>query len=98
MKKGVIYRKPNRFGWINKSDYEEAINNLVEASKQLRPDGNCCIICGDCHQAWECHHNPLVMARKQVKQQNQFRCFHCGGVFSSKNARIHFGTLEEARN
>lgn len=41
--------------------YETAIAALVEAKKQLEPDGNCCSVCGDGgHMSFECGHNPLV--------------------------------------
>jgi hypothetical protein len=41
--------------------YDEAIESLRSARKQLEPDGQNCACCGDGgHQAFECGHNPLV--------------------------------------
>lgn len=51
-------------GRITADEYDEAIRDLQDAKAQLQPDGNNCAVCHDSgHQAWECHHNPLVMAR-----------------------------------
>lgn len=45
--------------------YENAIAALQNATRQLEPDGRNCAVCGDTdHQAFECHHNPLVLAAK----------------------------------
>lgn len=41
--------------------YDKAIAALTDAKKQLEPDGNGCMVCGDSgHQAFECGFNPLV--------------------------------------
>jgi hypothetical protein len=41
--------------------YDQAIEALQLAKRQLEPDGNHCSVCGDNgHQAMECGHNPLV--------------------------------------
>jgi hypothetical protein len=49
---------------ITEQEYAEAIGQLKEAMTQLEPDGRCCAVCSDDgHQAWECRHNPLVLAR-----------------------------------
>jgi len=91
MKVGVIYRGVPG-GRITAGDYEEAIRDLEDASKQLRPDGEHCRCCGDSgHQVWECHHNPLVMARRAARHLSEYRCFHCGEVFSGNSAVEHFG-------
>jgi hypothetical protein len=43
-------------------DYRNAIKKLCDAMGQLEPDGHPCAVCGDWdHQAWGCHHNPLVV-------------------------------------
>lgn len=88
----VVYRDSP---WlrITLDDYNEAIAELQEAKSQLEPDGSCCAVCGDSgHQAWECHHNPLAMAREAAKMRSQWRCFHCGEVFiDAKLAAEHFG-------
>lgn len=66
--------------------------------KQLVPDGNCCVICGDNdHQAWECHHNPIVQSRKREKDVTRWRCYHCNEVFDDREeARKHFGNIPSA--
>jgi hypothetical protein len=78
---------------IPKREYREAIDALELAMTQLQPDGRCCVVCGDTgHQAWECHHNPLVMANRGYKLEYQWRCFHCNLVFiDAKKAEEHFG-------
>ena len=41
--------------------YDQAIQALYDARRQLVPDGKNCAICGgDDHQAFECGHNPLL--------------------------------------
>ena len=96
MKIGVCYRGEIG-GFITAEDYDEAINNLMEAKKQLKPDGNSCLVCGaSCHQAWECHHNPLAMARRDAKELATYRCFHCGQSFMGHDeAAEHFGKRDE---
>lgn len=50
-------------------DYMDVIQPLMAGLGQLRPDGNSCAICEDNgHQAWECHHNPLVIMAQQSAQ------------------------------
>jgi len=82
---------------ITKREYNEAIEVLKLAATQITPDGNCCIVCGDNdHQAWECHHNPLVMAGRGYTLEYSWRCFHCNRVFIDEvKAREHFGTLND---
>jgi uncharacterized protein with PIN domain len=84
-------------GLITADEYDEAIRELQAAKTQLKPDGNNCAVCHDSgHQAWECHHNPLVMARRGVKAEMEWRCFHCGDVFhTDTEARAHFGKSED---
>lgn len=84
-------------GRITAEEYDEAIRDLQAARTQLQPDGNCCAVCEDTgHQAWECHHNPLVMARRGVKAEMEWRCFHCGVVCHTEKAAIeHFGRSED---
>lgn len=90
---GVIYRG-KAFGRITAEDYDDAIAELREAKTQLEPDGDNCHVCHDSgHQAWECHHNPLAMARQAAHMRHQWRCFHCGDVFTDeKLAAEHFGS------
>lgn len=89
----VIYRE----GRPSAEDYTDAIDMLIGARQQLAPDGENCACCGDSgHQAWECHHNPLVMARKAAKQEFEYRCWHCGYVArSQEQGDGHFGKNEE---
>ena len=83
---------------ISELEYSVAIENLIEARKQLRPDGNPCILCGDNdHQAWECRMNILVQAKKGKAKEDEWRCFHCGEIFNdSEDARKHFGRTTSA--
>jgi hypothetical protein len=85
----VVYRK----GAFTAADYDEAIEALVAAKGQLEPDGRGCVVCGDSgHQAMECHHNPLVMARRFAAAEDVWVCFHCGERFTTADdARRHFG-------
>jgi hypothetical protein len=49
---------------ITEQEYAEAIGQLQAGMTQLEPDSRSCAVCGDGgHQAWECRHNPLVLAR-----------------------------------
>jgi hypothetical protein len=84
-------------GWLTAEEYVEAIKALRDGSGQLEPDGRDCTVCGDSgHQAFECEHNPLVMARwavsilvhqwpgymgqPEVSAAPSYRCFHCGFI------------------
>ena len=80
-------------------NYDVAIEKLMAAKNQIEPDGNCCAICGDNdHQAWECHHNPLVMAQRMHEAEGRWRCFHCNEVFTDVDkAQEHFGAPGEYR-
>ncbi|NUP08371.1 MAG: hypothetical protein HOW73_20165 [Polyangiaceae bacterium] len=50
---------------FTKADYDRALADLSLAATQLAPDGRNCAVCGDTdHQAFECHQNPLVLARR----------------------------------
>ena len=93
LESGVVYR----VGRLTATDYEEAIQALRDAATQLEPDGRNCVICHDGgHQAAECHHNPLVMARRFASASDVWKCFHCGIAFRTElGAREHFGTGEE---
>ncbi len=77
---------------IPKREYREAIDALELAMTQLQPDGKCCVICGDNdHQAFECLHNPLVMAHRGDKLECSWRCFYCNRVFINyEKAKQHF--------
>jgi len=95
---GVLYRGRPR-ARITAADYEEAIQALIEAKSQLEPDGDNCHVCHDSgHQAWECPHNPLAMARIAAAARGAdgsalpWRCFHCGEIFADfESAQEHFG-------
>ena len=90
---GPIYRT----GRPSAADYTDAIEALEDARRQLEPDGAHCSVCGDGgHQAWECHHNPLAMARRAAQQQATWRCFHCGAEFTDAEAAAeHFGDRDD---
>lgn len=89
----VVYRD----GPMTARDYDEAIIALADARKQLAPDGRGCVVCGDTgHQAMECHHNPLLMARRAAHSQLEFRCYHCRELFSEEEAAIHFGPDQQS--
>jgi len=96
MKPSVCYRDLGT-PFITAEDYDEAINALLEAKKQLSPDGNICLVCGDGgHQAWECRHNPMAMARMAARELQTYRCFHCGQAFIDiDEAADHFGRRDE---
>lgn len=74
-------------------DYLAALGALQEGMKQLKPDGCDCSICGDSgHQAWECHHNPLVKMARADKADSEWRCYNCGEIFTDEaTAHMHFG-------
>src|SRR5881397_2334970 len=89
----VVYRT----GPLTHADYAEAIEQLQAAQTQLEPDERGCTVCWDSgHQAMECHHNPLVMARRAAEEQRIYRCFHCGQELNAEEAQIHFGPDERA--
>lgn len=78
---------------FTKKEYRKAIKTLELAITQLAPDGNHCVVCEDGgHQAWECHHNPLVMSHQFWILKDHWRCFHCNVVFTDEeSAKAHFG-------
>jgi len=66
---------------ISAEKYLEAIENLKLGMTQLKPDGNCCHICGDNdHQAWECALNPL--SNSYHRFHSGWKCYHCDQVFT----------------
>jgi len=85
---GVLYRTG-----LENRDYDEAIEAMRDAKKQRGKEGFGCTICHDTgHTAEQCHHNPLVMARRAVQSTRTWRCFHCGEVFTDPvKAEEHFG-------
>ena len=100
LKPSVCYRHPSGTWpdvWPTDEDYAEAIAALQDARTQLRPDGGHCSVCGDSgHQAFECHHNPLLLARKWTKATGVWCCWHCGFTATDeKEARSHFGANED---
>lgn len=80
------------------ANYSDAMQRLIAGLGQLGPDGNPCAICGDSgHQAWECHHNPLVIMQRVQAAESKWRCYHCGEVFDDPEAaRKHFGNIPTA--
>lgn len=83
----VVYRT----GPLTDRDYDEAIEYLQEA-KRLGITG---CPCGDSgHSAEQCHHNPLVQARRGASKETEFKCYHCGFIFGEDDARAHFGNSE----
>ena len=77
---------------FTEKDYLSAIRKLKRGMAQLQPNGYPCFICGDTgHQAWECHHNPLVA----VELAEKYQCYHCGRIFSEEDAEEHFGKSED---
>jgi len=98
VRSSVIYRT----GELNAEDYDEAIEALEEAKKQLAGVGTympCCYVCHDTgHYADMCHHNPLVMVRRLLHKECHWRCFHCGVEFSDEDkAEKHFGKTEHEK-
>ncbi|MGD9156854.1 MAG: hypothetical protein PVG39_00470 [Desulfobacteraceae bacterium] len=85
--------KPKRLP--TERDYVEIIHKCKLAMEQLKPDGNCCAVCGDNdHQAWECHFNPLSIDY----QAQHYRCFHCGDIIlggDQKSGEAHFGSKDQ---
>jgi hypothetical protein len=83
---------------FTKEDYDKALDNLLLGSTQLKPDGNNCAICGDSgHQAWECHHNPLVLSNRLEQAECTWRCFFCNEIFTDhEEARKHFGNTSKS--
>lgn len=58
-------------------EYHEAIEALRRATYQLQPDGKPCACCGDSdHQAFECHHNPLVMMAEAERLTDEIDRIH----------------------
>lgn len=83
----VIYRKG-----LEQRDYVEAIEALQDANKQREDKSRCSVCHSDDHLADQCHHNPLVMARRAVGSINVWRCYHCGEKFTDHaKAADHFG-------
>lgn len=92
LQSSVVYRE----GPLTPEDYQEAIDFLVEAKKNLESGHNYCP-CGDDCSINSCYHNPLVMARRGADKRNEYRCFHCGEVFTAdEDCREHFGEKQDA--
>lgn len=91
---GVVYR--NRAPTL--VDYDDAIADLQAARKAIETgnESSGCAVCGDGgHGVRECHHNPLVIARRYARERNAWRCYHCGYVVTTdEQAREHFGDKE----
>lgn len=88
---GVLYRTG-----LTDRDYDEAITALRDAKKQKNHKSHGCSVCYDSgHTAEQCHHNPLVMARRATIAARVWRCFHCDAVFTdAEKAQEHFGNRE----
>lgn len=88
---GVLYRQG-----FQDSDYDEAIQALVDAKEQPKFMSMGCSVCTDsCHTSDSCHHNPLVMARRAIGAARSWRCFHCDAVFVDASlAQNHFGAKD----
>ncbi len=86
----------HRQGRPTAADYDEAIEELQRARAQLAPDGNGCNVCGDSgHQAFECHHNPLLLARRWTAARSIYTCWHCGYTATNEDEAVaHFGTSD----
>ena len=95
--RGVCYRE----GPLAAEDYDEAIESMQAAKASLADPAPVCAVCHDGgHTAEECHHNPLVLARRFVhhKEFAFWRCFHCDEVFPLSDpeaAQDHFGKAED---
>jgi hypothetical protein len=92
----VVYRQ----GALTERDYNEAIEALTEARDQLTGAGPCgfmcCAVCEDTgHTAEDCHHNPLILARRWAGATSVWTCYHCGFVATNDQEAVdHFGTSD----
>lgn len=58
-------------------EYESAISDLRVAQRQLAPDGLPCALCADSgHQAFDCRHNLLVVARAASSVRARLQALH----------------------
>jgi hypothetical protein len=82
---------------LTPADYAEAIETLQLAANQDATAPVCCSICTDGnHTAENCHHNPLVLARRWAAATNVWACYHCGFVATNdEEAREHFGCNDQ---
>lgn len=85
-----------KFPFLAKDDYVDAIQCMTLAMDQLIPDGRNCNICGDTdHQAFECDHNPLRLAKKWKNAVSVWKCWHCGFIATSDVQAVnHFGKTD----
>jgi hypothetical protein len=81
-----------------REEHLEALRTILLSLQQLGPEGGNCKICGDNdHQAFECHLNIIVQARRGREKEQEWRCYHCNEVFNdSEAARKHFGNIPAA--
>lgn len=88
----VVYRDS-----LTSADYDDAIFALHQAKQQDQMLKIGCSICHDSgHIAEDCHHNPLLLARKWLAATSVYRCFHCGYVaLNDAEARAHFGNSDD---
>jgi len=87
---GVLPSVCYREGPLTRADYDEAIEALINARDLTDALG--CPVCHDGHSAAQCHHNPLVLARRWAAATNVWQCWHCGYVATNEvEARTHFG-------
>ena len=89
--RGVCYRD----GPLTIADYEEAIECLLAAKRQIESGSLMgCDVCGDSGHAPQdgCHHDPLLLARKWTAATSVWQCWHCGFVATNEEeANEHFG-------
>ena len=92
--KSVAYRE----GPLAVADYDEAIEALKNARDQIASGDyrHGCAVCSDSgHDAKQCHHNPLILARQWAAATNVWQCWHCGFIATNEvEARGHFGPNE----
>jgi len=87
---GVCYRS----GPPTELDYDEAIEALKNAREAyVFGDSMGCRVCEDSgHGANQCHHNPLLLARKWASASRFWQCWHCGFVATNAaEGDEHFG-------
>lgn len=90
----VVYRT----GPLTIADYEEAIQDLERAKTALvEGDSMGCRVCEDSgHGANNCHHNPMLLARRWTNASRFWQCWHCGFIATTDaEGREHFGENEE---
>jgi len=86
-----------RTGPMTPADYDEAIEALQNARDLTDALG--CPVCHDAHSAAQCHHNPLVLARRWAAATSVYACYHCGFVATNDEEALgHFGPPSAGRD